>query len=142
MILSEAVRKWFLITLGVLAVGLGVIGVFVPVLPTTPFLLLAAGCFMRSSEQLYKWLIQHPYFGTYIRNYREHRAITPRARLITLVILWGGIGFTVLFAVTTWWLRALLGLVAVGVTLHLTLLKTLKPERPSLHQHICEGGDL
>ena len=135
--------KWLLITVGALAVGLGVIGIFVPVLPTTPFLLLAAACFMRSSQRLYDWLIHHPWFGAYIRNYREYHAITPCDRAITLTILWGGIGATVLFAASTWWLRALLGGVAVSVTLHLFLLKTLKSERLHSKNHqIYEGGDV
>ncbi len=139
---GNVLRKWFLIAAGGLAVGLGMIGIFVPVLPTTPFLLLAAACFMHSSKRLYAWLTQHPWFGTYIRNYREHRAMTSHARLVTLAILWGGIGATVLFAVTTWWVRVLLGLVAVGVTLHLLLLNTLDPEKPPSGQKIRESGEI
>ena len=121
-------RKWILITIGIIAVGLGVIGVFVPLLPTTPFLLLAAACFIRSSERLYTWLIHHKLFGNYIRYYREHRAITLWAKIVTLVVLWSVIGYTALGVVTAWWLRALLGAVAVGVTLHLLHLKTLTRE--------------
>jgi uncharacterized membrane protein YbaN (DUF454 family) len=123
-----SLRKWILITIGVMAVGLGLIGVFVPLLPTTPFLLLAAACFIRSSERLYTWLIHHKLFGSYIRHYREHRAITLRAKIVTLVLLWSVMGYTALGVVTAWWLRALLGAVAVGVTLHLLQLKTLTRE--------------
>ena len=120
--------KWFLIAVGIISVGLGLLGVFIPVLPTTPFLLLAAGCFMRSSQRLYDWLIHHKWFGEYIRNYREYRAIPLRAKVVTLVLLWSVIGTTALFAVTLWWVRVLLGVVALGVTLHLLHLKTLTPE--------------
>jgi uncharacterized membrane protein YbaN (DUF454 family) len=119
-------------------VGLGLLGVFIPVLPTTPFLLLAAGCFMRSSQRLYDWLIHHKWFGEYIRNYREYRAIPLRAKVVTLVLLWSVIGTAALFAVTLWWVRVLLGVVAVGVTLHLLHLKTLTPEMRQSNKRILE----
>jgi uncharacterized membrane protein YbaN (DUF454 family) len=125
---------------GIISVGLGLVGIFVPVLPTTPFLLLAAACFMRSSPRLYDWLIHHKWFGIYIRNYREYRAITLRAKVLALVLLWGVIGATALFAVTLWWVRLLLGIVAVGVTLHLLHLKTLTPEMMQSSKKILEGG--
>ena len=135
------IHKWFLITVGIISVGLGLLGVFIPVLPTTPFLLLAAGCFMRSSQRLYDWLIHHKWFGEYIRNYREYRAIPLRAKVVTLVLLWSVIGTTALFAVTLWWVRVLLGVVAVGVTLHLLHLKTLTPEMMQSNKRTLEGGD-
>ncbi|HNT77001.1 MAG TPA: YbaN family protein [Anaerolineae bacterium] len=124
-------RTGFFIAAGALAVGLGVVGIFIPVLPTTPFLLLAAACFVRSSPRLYHWLIHHRWFGATIRNYRDHHGITLRAKLFTLIVLWGGIGATVIFAVTNWWVRGALGVIAVGVTSHLLYLKTLPPERLS-----------
>ena len=122
---NSALTKGLLIAIGMLAVGLGTIGIFVPLLPTTPFLLLAAACFIRSSDRLYAWLMHHRWFGSYIRNYREHRAITLRAKVVTLVLLWATIGYSALAVATTWWLRALLAAVAIGVTTHLLHLKTL-----------------
>ncbi len=121
-------RKWILMIIGVVVLGIGIIGIFVPLLPTTPFLLLAAACFVRSSERLYDWLIHHKWFGAYIRHYREHRAITLRAKIVTIAMLWSVIGYTALSVVTTWGVRALLGVIAVGVTLHLLHLKTLTRE--------------
>lgn len=118
-------RKALLAAAGVLAVGLGAVGVFVPLLPTTPFLLLAAACFFRSSDRLYAWLLRHRWFGPYIRNYREHRAVTLRAKLLCLALLWATIGCSAVFAVRAGWLRALLAAVAAGVTLHVLRLKTL-----------------
>ena len=120
--------KWVLVTIGVISVGLGMIGVFVPLLPTTPFLLLAAACFVRSSDRLYAWLIHHKWFGDYIRYYREHRAITLRAKVVTLALLWSVIGYTAFGVVTAWWVRTLLGVIAVGVTIHILHLKTLTRE--------------
>ena len=122
---KEPLRKGLLMAAGIIAVGLGTIGVFLPLLPTTPFLLLAAACFIRSSDRLYTWLIHHRWFGSYIRHYREHRAITRRAKVVTLVMLWSVIGYSALAVATVWWLRVVLGVIAAGVTLHLLHLKTL-----------------
>ena len=138
---NGSVRKWLLVTAGILAVVFAVIGIFVPLLPTTPLLLLAAGCFIRSSPRLYIWLIHRKWFGKYIHHYREHRAITSQARMVTLLLLWGVIGATALFIVNVWWVRILLAVVAFSVTLHLLHLKNLTPEMVQASQHIFEGGD-
>lgn len=84
---KSAVLRGILVTVGIIAISVGAIGVFVPLLPTTPFLLLAAACFIRSSDRLYAWLIHHRWFGSYIRNYREHHAITLRAKIVSLTLL-------------------------------------------------------
>jgi uncharacterized membrane protein YbaN (DUF454 family) len=122
---TALLRKWVLVTVGVIALSLGIVGVFVPLLPTPPFLLLAAACFVRSSPRLYTWLINHRWFGDYIQYYREYKAITLRAKIVTLALLWGVIGYTTFAIVTTWWVRVLLGIVAVGVTIHILHLRTL-----------------
>ena len=124
----SAVRKGFLVATGTTAVGLGMVGVFVPLLPTTPFLLLAAACFVRSSDRLYAWLIHHRWFGSYISNYREHRAISLGSKIAALALLWGTIACSAVCAARTWWLRTLLAIVALAVTVHLLHLKTLTPE--------------
>ena len=133
---KSSVRRWLLIAAGVLSLGLGILGIFLPLLPTTPFLLLAAGCFMRSSERLYQWLITHRWFGAYIRHYREHGAITRRAKIGTLALLWGTIGYTALGVLSSLPLRVLLLLVAVGVTAHVLHMKTLTEE---MLAGDCEG---
>jgi hypothetical protein len=123
--MSKAIlQRGLLITAGILSLGLGTVGIFLPLLPTTPFLLLAAACFIRSSGRLYQWLIHHRWFGAYIRNYREHRAMTLRAKVVALVLLWGVIGSSAAFAMSDWTIRFFLLLVAVGVTIHLLHLKT------------------
>jgi len=134
-------RKIALATAGVLCVGLGVLGIFLPVLPTTPFLLLAAACFVRSSDRLYNWLIHHKWFGAYIRNYREHRAVTLKSKIIALVMLWGVIGYTAFGVIGNWWIRGLLGVIATGVTIHLLHLRTLTPEMLQSSQKRFEGGE-
>lgn len=113
---------------GTLAVILGAIGMFVPVLPTTPFLLLAAFCYARGSQRFHHWLLNNRWFGTYIKNYREGRGMTLRLKALTLAALWLTIGLTALYAVPVWWGRLLLFGVAVGVTAHLIRIKTCKTQ--------------
>ena len=121
-------RKGLLISAGVLSVGLATAGIFLPLLPTTPFLLLAAACFIRGSDRLYQWLITHKWFGPYIKNYREHKAITKRAKVMILLLLWGTLGYTAIGVISALAARVLLLLIGVGVTLHVLSLKTLTPE--------------
>ena len=125
---SPSVRRSLLVAAGCACVALGTAGIFLPLLPTTPFLLLAAACFIRGSDRLYKWLITHRWLGAYVRQYREHRAITRRAKLVTLSLLWLTIGYSALAVARRLALRLLLIAVAVGVTLHVLRLRTLTPE--------------
>lgn len=125
---KQSVRKGLLTAIGVLAVGLAAAGVFLPLLPTTPFLLLAAACFVRSSDRLHQWLITHRWFGPYIRNYREHKAITKRAKIVTLLLLWGTLGVTAMGVIDSMVVRFLLLVMGVGVTLHVLNMRTLTPE--------------
>jgi len=115
----------FLIVAGSLAVGIGIVGIFVPLLPTTPFLLLAAACYIKSSPSLYKWLITNKYFGNYIKNYREGKGIPVKIRTYTIVFLWLTICISAIF-VNCLYARIFLLLVAIGVTIHVSTIKTLK----------------
>lgn len=105
---------------------LGILGVFLPVLPTTPFLLLAAACYFRSSDRFYRWLINNRILGTYIQNYLEGRGMSMRSKAITLLLLWLTIGLTVIFGIQNTIVRIILVIVALGVTLHVSRLKTRK----------------
>jgi uncharacterized membrane protein YbaN (DUF454 family) len=118
-------KRCFLIGTGFLSLGLGVVGVFLPVLPTTPFLLLSAWCFLRSSKRLYRWITGHRLFGPYIVNYLRYRAVTVKAKLLSIVLLWVVILSTVVFAVEAFWLRLLLTAIAVAVSVHLATMRTL-----------------
>ncbi|MFY9269107.1 MAG: YbaN family protein [Candidatus Manganitrophaceae bacterium] len=121
--------RWFLIVVGTLSVGLGLLGIFLPVLPTTPFLLLAAFCYGRSSEWFHRWLLTNRWFGEYIRNYREGRGMPLRDKLFTVSALWLTIGSTSSYAILVWWGRLILLAIATGVTTYLLLrVKTFKPE--------------
>jgi len=121
-------RKALLVAAGSVSLSIGVVGVFVPLLPTTPFLLLSAACFVRSSDRLYQWLIRHPLLGTYIRCYREYRAVSLRAKAGGISLLWATIGYAAAFVVDALWGRLLLLAIAVGVTWHLLSLRTLTRE--------------
>ena len=125
---GSALKKNLLITAGTICVVLAIFGMVLPVLPTTPFLLLAAICYERSSPRFYDWLITNKYFGEYIKNYREGRGIPMRQKVITLAILWVSIGYGAFFVSGSWWLSLLLLSVATGVTIHLARVKTFRPE--------------
>lgn len=114
-----------LITAGTLSVGLGILGVFIPVLPTTPFLLLAAACYARSSQKFYDWLLNNKYFGSYIRNYQQRKAVPLKAKVLTIALLWATIVCSVMFAVESFVVRVLLIIIAVGVSIHVFSLRTL-----------------
>ena len=109
---------------GTACVGLGVLGAVLPLLPTTPFLLLAAVLYSRSSERSYNWLLSNRWFGGTIRCYREGRGMRLRDKVIALVLLWGTTGYTSACVLPSWWSRALLGVVVLVVTIHLLRLKT------------------
>ncbi|MBN1429683.1 MAG: YbaN family protein [Anaerolineae bacterium] len=116
-----------LIICGTLCVIIGVIGMFLPILPTTPLLLLAAVCYARGSDRFYHWLTTNRWCGAYIKNYREGRGIQLKQKVFTIVLLWLTIGYTAWFVVSLWWVRIILLGIAASVTFHLVRTKTLKP---------------
>lgn len=121
-------KRRLLIGAGTLATGLGIIGVFIPILPTTPFLLLAAACYMRSSERSYQWLINNRIFGAYVRNYIEGRGMPIRIKVFTILLLWLAIGLSITFGVQNIVIRIVLICIAIGVTAHISLIKKRKVE--------------
>ena len=123
-----AVRRAFLIVAGLLSVVAGAIGIIVPLLPTTPFLLLAAVCFVRSSDRLYRWLTTNRVFGSYLRNYQEHRAMPAGMKWCAISVLWLTIGLSIV-AIDHLPVRVLLVVVAIGVTILIARIRTLKNHR-------------
>ncbi len=121
--MRTTVKRRLLIGAGALSTGLGVIGIFVPILPTTPFLLLAAACYMRSSERFYRWLVTNRVFGAYIRNYIEGRGMPVRIKIFIILLLWLTIGLTIAFGVQNMVVRIVLICVAIGVTVHIALIR-------------------
>ena len=116
--------KFLLISAGTISIFLGFIGIFLPILPTTPFLLLAAALYSKSSDKFYNWLIHNRLFGSFIRNYREGKGITLQAKFISLTSLWLVLGSTIIYAIENIYLKILLLLIAIGVTIHLLLIPT------------------
>lgn len=112
--------RYLLLLVGWLSLLLGSIGIFVPLLPTTPFLLLAAACFLRSSERLYRWLLSHPRLGPYIEGYLSGRGIPKRAKWYSLLLMWPSLLFSgfVLLDGNWGWL-----LVATGVAVSTYILR-------------------
>lgn len=121
--MRKTVKKRLLILAGTICVGIGIIGIFVPILPTTPFLLLAAFCYTRSSNRLHRWLLNNRLFGAYVKNYIEGRGMPLRLKVFTILLLWITIGLTVTLSVQHTAIRAVLILIALGVTLHISLIK-------------------
>ncbi len=120
------IRKILYIACGTLCMALGVIGIFLPLLPTTGPLLLAAFFYSRSSPRFYFWLLHNRWFGAYIKNYRAGLGMPLRSKVITLALLWATIGISI-GVVSLGWVKLLLGLIALGVTIHIVLLKTFRP---------------
>jgi len=121
-------KKYLLISAGFASLSLGVLGIFLPVLPTTPFLLLSAAFFLKSSKSLYNRLTGHKILGGYIKNYLKYRAVTLKSKIISIITLWAVIGMTVIFFTSNLWLRIALIIIAMSVTAHLIKLKTLTKE--------------
>jgi uncharacterized membrane protein YbaN (DUF454 family) len=119
--------RYVLIGLGVVAVGLALVGIFLPILPTTPFLLLAAFLFGRSSPRFYRWLHTNRWFGAYLRNYREGRGLPLREKVLTIAALWIAILLSVALALSSWWARGALLAIAAAVTVHLARIPTYRP---------------
>ena len=115
-----------LITTGTFFVGVGIVGIFVPILPTTPFLLISAALYARSSKRFYNWLVNNKIFGRFIKNYREGKGIPLRLKIITITLLWITIGCSAVFAVDIFWVRIMLVIIAVGVTIHIIRIKPVK----------------
>lgn len=114
------------IVTGSISLVLGIIGIFVPLLPTTPFLLLSAAAYFRGSPRLYEWLLHHKYLGTYIRNFREEKAIPLRVKISSITIMWLTISYCIFFLGIPLWLRISLAVISLGVTIHILSYKTLK----------------
>jgi uncharacterized membrane protein YbaN (DUF454 family) len=118
--------NFLLILGGSISVLLGIIGIFVPILPTTPFLLLAAACYIRSSDKFYSWLINNRWLGKYIQNYREKKGMKLSSKVLSISMLSVSILYAVVYATDNLILRIVLLLIAVSVTYHLISIKTLQ----------------
>lgn len=125
-IISNKFFRYLLITAGTISLVFGIIGILLPILPTTPFLLLSAACYARSSQRFYNWLMNNKWFGNYIKNYREGKGIPLKFKIFTISLLWITILFSIYFVVDTFLVELILIIIAVGVTTHIITIKTYK----------------
>jgi hypothetical protein len=120
------VTKYFYLFSGFLLVIIGVIGIFLPVLPTTIFLILASACFIKSSPKANDWLRNHKILGMYIKNYQDKSGLTIKSKIFNITFLWIMILASAIFFTELWYVRLLLLAIAIGVTIHLLMIKTKK----------------
>lgn len=120
-------KNSFFLAIGFMSLGLGMLGMFLPVLPTTPFLLLASALFLRGSDKWANWLYNHKIFGTPVRNYVEHKSIDKRSKIAAMALLWTTILFTA-WIVDNFWLKIILITIATAVSYHVLSLKTTLSE--------------
>lgn len=122
--LPSPLRRAVYFSVGATSVVLGVIGIFVPLWPTTCFLLLAGWCFARSSQRAERWLHENRLFGKYLSDYRQKGIISARVRLTSVTVLWLFIGASAFLLMSRLWAVAILLFVALAVTAHLYSLPT------------------
>ncbi len=125
--MERPAKKHLFIIAGSISLVLGIIGIVIPVLPTTPFLLLASFCYFRSSKRLYHWMLNNRVFGHYIYNYLTYRAVKRSVKVVTLVILWLALAVSIVL-VSNIYLRIFLVAVGAGVSTHVLCLKTFRKD--------------
>ncbi|MFZ5942197.1 MAG: YbaN family protein [Bacteroidota bacterium] len=122
-------RRIILVILGTLSLGLGLLGIIVPGLPTTPFLLLTAGLYIRSSERLHRWVVSNRYLGKYIREFEEKKGMTRRQKAWSLLLMWTMILSSVIFFIDRDLIRiVVLALGLTGTVVMVFVLKTVDPD--------------
>ncbi len=129
---QKLVRTLWLIA-GTICVVLGAIGIVLPILPTTPFLLAAAACYYKSSPRMHRWLLNNKWFGEYIRNYQEGKGLTIKTKITALTVLWITIGFSTVFMLNRLLpaqlvlpIQLIMIAVAIAVSTHILRLPTFK----------------
>lgn len=109
---------------GFISLIIGIIALIIPLVPTTPFLLISAACFFRSSDRFYKMLLNHRWAGKHIKNYREDKSVTRAMKWQTIAVFWISISVSALVFVHNWWIRIFMWSIAACVSIHILRLKT------------------
>jgi uncharacterized membrane protein YbaN (DUF454 family) len=123
--MRDSIKKGLLVVSGTFFLVLGVIGIFIPLLPTTPFLLLAAACYIKGSKKFYDWLIKNRWLGQYIKNYQDGEGIPFKVKIITIIVLWLTIIISTILFVSNLIIQIILFIISMGVTIHIIKIKTL-----------------
>jgi uncharacterized membrane protein YbaN (DUF454 family) len=126
---KHPVIHWTLLFIGWLAVVLGVAGIFLPLLPTTPFLLLAAACFARTSDRFYQWLVNHPKLGKYVSAYLDGKGIPLKAKCYTSAMMIGMMSLSAWIVQPPLWVILSMAAIALCVSIYLFKLPTLEVKR-------------
>lgn len=129
--IDERMKRRLYIILGTIFLVLGTIGIFLPLLPTTPFWLLTCWFYIRGSERLYRRVMRNRYFGPHVRGFMEDRAIPLRSKVVTITVMWLSTILTSLLLPGYGWVKAILGLVSLGVTWHILSYPTKKNDFPT-----------
>lgn len=120
--------KGLYIGIGTFSLGIGIIGIVVPLLPTTPFLLLSAACYAKGSERMYHWFINIKWIGNAIKNYHEGKGISIKGKIISIIFLWTTIAVSMMLMWPNILVQLVLIIIAISVTYHISSLKTMKNE--------------
>ena len=121
---THPVLQGILFFLGSLFLFLGIIGIIIPLLPTTPFLLLSAACYLRSSKRIYQWLLNHKWLGVIITNYYEGKGLPLKFKVFTLILLWVTISISIIYFVNLDWIKLILLIIAILVSIHIITIRT------------------
>lgn len=123
---GKTLKNALFVLIGLISLALGVVGIIMPLLPTTPFLLLSAACFAKRSTKLYNWLHTNPVFGEYLRRYRNKEGIPIEMKVGVLSLLWITLASSAFLALSPeqWYVRLFLLAVGIGVTIHILKIKT------------------
>lgn len=125
---SNRLLSSLLIIAGTFFVVLGIIGIALPILPTTPFLIIAAACYAKGSKRFYNWFINNKLLGSYIKNYLENKGISIRAKIISISLLWATIIFSITLIIQILLIRVILIIVAIIITYHIISIKTMEKQ--------------
>ena len=123
---SNRLKRGLFVVAGTASLALGCVGMVLPILPTTPFLLLSAACYYKGSERMHRWMLNNRWFGSYIKNYKEGRGLPLKTKGFTLALLWIVISYSALVIVNMLIVQVILFVVAVGVSLHIITLPTFR----------------
>ena len=136
---------WFIA--GTICVVLGAIGIVLPILPTTPFLLAAAACYYKSSPRMHRWLLNNKWFGEYIRNYTEGKGLTKKTKITALIVLWVTIGFSTVSMLNrllpetlVLQMQIIMVIVAIAVSAHILRLPTFREKQIQLKKKPLKGS--
>ncbi len=132
--MMQQIIKIALVIVGTISLFLGIVGIVLPLIPTTPFLLLTAACYVRSSERLYKWLMTNKWFGSYIQNYKAGNGIPVKAKLMMLVMIWFSMLYSAIFIAPNLFLRIGFIFGACFFTVLILMAKTLKTDQHNKYQ--------